>query len=160
MYYKFRNAFFGSSGILRDIMFHTHQIFMDSIWLYKGEAAYGILEDFRNHRNLPIILECHGQDLESTKRMLLQNLSSAAKLVCSSERPQREYHCNSSDQCGHFDRRLSLQCEQNWVHLEENDVLTVVAFNKAVKFPGKSWSESREIWKKQNAWADLYSGNV
>lgn len=159
MYYRFSNSHWGSGGTVTEFIFHTHQTFFDSMWLFKGNTAYDELEAFRGGKYLPMILECHGYDLAHTKSTLYKRLSKVAQPVCIVAHPNLQYTCNSPDQCGRYDKRLNFRCVNTSVSLAEGEVLTMVAFNKAKRIPGRSWRESREIWRSRtNPYSDHFAG--
>ena len=159
MYYHFPNSFWGSSGTLRDFVFHTHQTFLDSMWLFKGEAAYDVLEKFRRGRFLPLILECNGHDLNRTKKMLFQKLTAVSQAVCVIARPNLQYTCASEDQCGRYDKRMDYRCVDTSIPFAEGEVLTLVAFNKMHRIQGMSRSQSRQTWKDHtNPYTKYFAG--
>lgn len=159
MYYRFPNSYLGGGGKLTDFLLHSHQTFLDSTWIFKGQAAYDELEAFRAGKFLPIILECYGYDLKKTKAELFKRLKAVAEAVCIVDHPNIQYTCKTKDQCGDFDKRMDIRCTNTSVSLPEGEVLTLVAFNKIKKIPGKTWRESREIWKsKTNGFSAQFAG--
>lgn len=159
MYYHFPNSFWGAGGRLQDFVFHTHQTFVDAMWLFKGKGAYEVLEAFRNGAYLPLILECHGHELNRTKTALFRKLSSVAQAVCVINSPNLQYSCKSKSMCGHYDKRMDYKCVNTSISFEEDEVLTLVAFNRIHRLSGKSWRESRQIWKQHaNPYTKYYAG--
>lgn len=147
MYYNYTNTLLGD-GTMDNFIMHTHMTTVDSIYVYKGRAVYGALEEYRRKRNgaLPFIFECHDIDPQKGKESVLrlvegEELDSLidgrlkvdvgldeSKLVCEATKPALKLECEGS-LCTYRDKRISFNCRQS-VPLKAGESLVILAFNK------------------------------
>eukprot|EP00924_Labyrinthula_sp_SR-Ha-C_P011304 augustus_masked-scaffold_36-processed-gene-0.7-mRNA-1 protein AED:0.23 eAED:0.32 QI:0/-1/0/1/-1/1/1/0/739 len=138
MFYNFTNFYLGS-GTMKNFILHTHMSYTDSLFVFKGDNVYKILSDALTNRGerelvLPHIFECHDQDKTTmNKEDLLQRLLSdpSVHLVCEGNKPTLVLYCSEGDQenCIYRDRRIDFNCVSE-LRLEEEDTLTIIAFNR------------------------------
>lgn len=137
MFYNFTNYFLGS-GELSNFILHTHMVYADSIYVFKGDDVFGALDKYltENKGSLPYIFECHNTNLDVKKQEILQLvLDTSAELVCEGTKPTLVLYCDKKDDdnCIYRDRRIDFNCLEK-VRLEEGEILSIITFNRVRDF--------------------------
>eukprot|EP00924_Labyrinthula_sp_SR-Ha-C_P010825 augustus_masked-scaffold_35-processed-gene-2.61-mRNA-1 protein AED:1.00 eAED:1.00 QI:0/-1/0/0/-1/1/1/0/776 len=138
MFYNFTNLYLGA-GTMKNFILHTHMSYTDSLYVIKGDNVYKTLSDALTNKGerelvLPHIFDCHENDKDKFNKEELLKLvlsDTTNQLVCEAAKPTLVLYCSdeTGENCIYRDRRIDFNCVEE-VRLEEEDTLTVIAFNR------------------------------